>query len=277
MGALSQHSHSFGQDKKRSGESRTLIVIAITATMMVVEITAGLLFGSMALLADGLHMASHAAALGIARSSAMARYRTKIVNPDLHICSIAKERELKIEVEGDVVDVEDLLEEWPRDEAALARIRERALANPLYPDLVFSGDLRYTTVALKFLHGVLARRKGLKERFMQEAQVSARIKSVHVVNVSDVDETPDGLAYMVMEYERGVNLEQAIDAGLVLGEAELLGIVHPLLDGLELGKPSEARDEIGGSAQDALELGVGVDGDLGPEPSRGHVHEGAIA
>lgn len=59
------HSHSFGQDKKRPGELRTFIVIGITATMMVVEITAGILFGSMALLADGLHMASHAAALSI--------------------------------------------------------------------------------------------------------------------------------------------------------------------------------------------------------------------
>jgi len=59
------HSHIFGQDKKRPGEFRTFIVIAITATMMVVEIAAGVLFGSMALLADGLHMASHAAALSI--------------------------------------------------------------------------------------------------------------------------------------------------------------------------------------------------------------------
>ena len=40
-------------------------MIAVTATMMVVEVAAGILFGSMALLADGLHMASHAAALGI--------------------------------------------------------------------------------------------------------------------------------------------------------------------------------------------------------------------
>lgn len=59
------HSHTFGQDKKRPGELRTFIVIGITATMMVIEITAGILFGSMALLADGLHMASHAAALSI--------------------------------------------------------------------------------------------------------------------------------------------------------------------------------------------------------------------
>jgi cation diffusion facilitator family transporter len=60
-----RHSHTFGQDLKRPGERRTLIVIAITAVMMVVEIVAGVLFGSMALLADGLHMGSHAAALSI--------------------------------------------------------------------------------------------------------------------------------------------------------------------------------------------------------------------
>ncbi|MHC5008430.1 MAG: CDF family Co(II)/Ni(II) efflux transporter DmeF [Planctomycetota bacterium] len=60
------HDHTFGQDRQMPGERRTLIVVAITATMMVVEITCGLLFGSMALLADGLHMASHAIALVIA-------------------------------------------------------------------------------------------------------------------------------------------------------------------------------------------------------------------
>ena len=62
---LWQHSHTFGQELKRPGEARTLIVIAITGTMMVVEIVTGFLFGSMALLADGLHMGSHAAALSI--------------------------------------------------------------------------------------------------------------------------------------------------------------------------------------------------------------------
>ncbi len=60
-----RHDHSFGQDRRRPGEARTRLVIAITASMMIVEIAAGVLFGSMALLADGLHMASHAVALGI--------------------------------------------------------------------------------------------------------------------------------------------------------------------------------------------------------------------
>jgi serine/threonine-protein kinase len=64
-----------------------------------------------------------------------------------------------------------------------------------------------TTVALKFLHAALARRKGLVERFLQEARVSARIKSPNVVLVSDVDRTPDGLAYMVMEFIEGETLQ----------------------------------------------------------------------
>jgi cation diffusion facilitator family transporter len=62
---LWQHTHDFGQGARRAAERRTLAVIAITGLMMVVEIAAGLFFGSMALLADGMHMASHAAALSI--------------------------------------------------------------------------------------------------------------------------------------------------------------------------------------------------------------------
>ena len=61
-----QHEHTFGQEAAQPGERRSLIVVGITGAMMVVEVAAGLAFGSMALLADGLHMASHAAALGIA-------------------------------------------------------------------------------------------------------------------------------------------------------------------------------------------------------------------
>lgn len=68
------HDHTFGQDRKKSAEHRTLIVIAITLVTMAVEIAAGIVFGSMALLADGLHMGSHASALAI---SAFAYYYTR--------------------------------------------------------------------------------------------------------------------------------------------------------------------------------------------------------
>ena len=52
--------------KHARNERRTWFVAALTAVMMVGEIVAGSLFGSMALLADGWHMASHVSALGIA-------------------------------------------------------------------------------------------------------------------------------------------------------------------------------------------------------------------
>lgn len=60
-----EHDHTFGQDQRRQGERRTLIVIVLTATMMFLEISVGVVSGSMALLADGLHMGSHTVALGI--------------------------------------------------------------------------------------------------------------------------------------------------------------------------------------------------------------------
>jgi cation diffusion facilitator family transporter len=60
------HDHVFLGHQHARNERRTWFVVAITAIMMVGEIAAGSFFGSMALLADGWHMATHAAALGIA-------------------------------------------------------------------------------------------------------------------------------------------------------------------------------------------------------------------
>ncbi len=60
------HDHVFLGQRHDRNERRTWFVVALTVAMMVGEITAGTLFGSMALLADGWHMATHAAALGIA-------------------------------------------------------------------------------------------------------------------------------------------------------------------------------------------------------------------
>jgi len=63
------HDHVFLGPKHDRNERRTWFVVALTAVMMVGEIVAGSLFGSMALLADGWHMATHAAALGIAAAA----------------------------------------------------------------------------------------------------------------------------------------------------------------------------------------------------------------
>ncbi|MBR0695910.1 CDF family Co(II)/Ni(II) efflux transporter DmeF [Bradyrhizobium lablabi] len=60
------HEHVFLGTEHAHNERRTWIVVGLTALMMVGEIVGGWLSGSMALLADGWHMATHAAALGIA-------------------------------------------------------------------------------------------------------------------------------------------------------------------------------------------------------------------
>ena len=62
------HDHVFDESSE-TAERSTRLVMWITAAMMVLEISAGWLYNSMALLADGWHMSSHALAIGL---SAMA-------------------------------------------------------------------------------------------------------------------------------------------------------------------------------------------------------------
>jgi cation diffusion facilitator family transporter len=61
-----RHSHVFLGDAHERNERKTWAVIAICASMMVAEIIGGFWFGSVALIADGLHMSTHAGALLIA-------------------------------------------------------------------------------------------------------------------------------------------------------------------------------------------------------------------
>ncbi|QVW21865.1 CDF family Co(II)/Ni(II) efflux transporter DmeF [Pseudomonas hormoni] len=63
------HQHVFLGSAHEENAKRTLWVVALTVVMMVGEITAGYITGSMALLADGFHMATHAGALGIAAAA----------------------------------------------------------------------------------------------------------------------------------------------------------------------------------------------------------------
>jgi cation diffusion facilitator family transporter len=59
-----RHDHVFDTGNA-AGERSTRVVMWITAAMMLVEIGAGWFYNSMALLADGLHMSSHAVAIGL--------------------------------------------------------------------------------------------------------------------------------------------------------------------------------------------------------------------
>ncbi|MEO5726720.1 MAG: protein kinase, partial [Byssovorax sp.] len=94
-----------------------------------------------------------------------------------------------------------------------------------------------TLVALKFLHPELTRRTGLVQRFLQEAKVSAQIQSPHVVRVMDVDQTPDGLAFIVLEYLEGRTLqtlyEDLYKAGQRLSYADALEYSMQMIEGVE--------------------------------------------
>ena len=59
-----QHAHEFSS-QNRDGEKNTRYVLYLTVITMVAEIAAGTIYGSMALLADGWHMGTHAAAFMI--------------------------------------------------------------------------------------------------------------------------------------------------------------------------------------------------------------------
>ncbi len=73
------HSHAFN-DSNPLAEQRTLWVMWLTLAMMVIELFAGWMYSSMALLADGWHMSSHAIALGL--SAAAYSFSRKLVNDE---------------------------------------------------------------------------------------------------------------------------------------------------------------------------------------------------
>jgi cation diffusion facilitator family transporter len=63
------HNHVFLGAAHDENARRTLWVVGLTAAMMIGEIIAGYVTGSMALLADGFHMATHAGALSVAAAA----------------------------------------------------------------------------------------------------------------------------------------------------------------------------------------------------------------
>jgi len=98
-------------------------------------------------------------------------------------------------------------------------------------------EVLHTSVALKFLHPELSRRQGLVQRFLQEARVSAKIQSPHVVRVTDVEQTTNGLAFIVMEYLNGTSLQSLYEdlyrAGKRLSYDDAIDYALQMLDGLE--------------------------------------------
>jgi tRNA A-37 threonylcarbamoyl transferase component Bud32 len=90
-----------------------------------------------------------------------------------------------------------------------------------------------TPVAVKVLLPQLARAATIADRFRREAQVSATLKSPHVIQVTDVDQLPDGRPYLVMELLRGQSLQELLDQNTSLKREEAVDIGLQILLGLE--------------------------------------------
>ena len=56
------------------------------------------------------------------------------------------------------------------------------------------------TVALKFLPPDLTRDPEANERFVNEAQAASALQHINICVIHDIDETPDGRMFIVMEY-----------------------------------------------------------------------------
>ncbi len=90
-----------------------------------------------------------------------------------------------------------------------------------------------TKVAIKVLHADLARRPGLIERFLQEARVAAQIRSPHVVHVTDVDRTPEGVAYIVMDLLEGEPLSSVLERDRKIPIPTSVDYTKQILEALE--------------------------------------------
>ena len=97
-------------------------------------------------------------------------------------------------------------------------------------------------VAIKLLRPAMLEVEGMVSRFLREARAASKIKSLHVVRVTDVDTLEDGVPYMVMEHLEGIDFSELrkqkgtlgvalavgylLEATEAIGEAHTLGIVH---------------------------------------------------
>jgi serine/threonine-protein kinase len=122
-------------------------------------------------------------------------------------------------------------------------------------------------VALKALHSDLAK-TGLGPRFLQEARAAARIQSPHVVRVSDVDQTEEGIPFMVLELLEGKTLqalyEHLYKEGQSLPYADALDFAIQICEGVEAAheagivhrdlKPDNVMITVGSKGQPLLKL-----------------------
>lgn len=96
-----------------------------------------------------------------------------------------------------------------------------------------SHTLLGTRVAVKLLHREMLQRSGLVERFLQEAQVAAQIRSPHVVHMLDVGQESGQAPYLVMELLEGEPLSSVLERDQRVPEPKAVEYTIQILSALE--------------------------------------------
>lgn len=96
-----------------------------------------------------------------------------------------------------------------------------------------SHTLLGTRVAVKLLHREMLQRSGLVERFLQEAQVAAQIRSPHVVHMLDVGQESGQAPYLVMELLEGEPLSSVLEREQRVSEPRAVEYTVQILTALE--------------------------------------------
>ena len=109
-------------------------------------------------------------------------------------------------------------------------LKHRVAIKEYMPVEFSTRDASNTVQPISENHGKIYR-WGLK-RFLEEAQTLARFKHPNIIRVHSFFEE-NNTGYIIMDYENGVELAQLIRDGVHFDEQRLLGIVMPILDGLE--------------------------------------------
>ena len=90
-----------------------------------------------------------------------------------------------------------------------------------------------TTLAIKFLDQSIAANAEATERFKREGRASVSIRHPGIVKMTDLDVTPDGVRYLVMEYLQGLTLDALLNRVGTLKPAVAAAVLVPMLDALE--------------------------------------------
>ncbi len=88
-------------------------------------------------------------------------------------------------------------------------------------------------VAIKLLKPDLVSRSSIVERFLREARSAGQVGSEHIVEILDVDETEEGVPFLVMEYLEGQDLGRLLYYDGPLEPSRAVGLVLQACRGLE--------------------------------------------